>query len=278
MQYMELFSYSFIQNAFLAILLSSIAAGVVGSIIVSMRMVFLASSIAHAAYGGVGIALSTGLHVLPCTLLFSMLFGSCMAEVSYRSVKHKEIIIAVLWAFGMAFGILLMDITNPVTGDILGFLFGSVLTVSSQTLFYMTLLNGIILLTVWALYPYILAVAFDMSYSKTTAIPTRLMYHVIVLLIISTVVLLLYTVGLIIMLALITLPVGIGLFYARSLAMLMLLSTSICCVASILGLLLSWFFSLSSGASIVLVLTLLYACVYGFEMVRAKSKLAAPLS
>lgn len=261
---MELFSYSFIQHACIAIFLSSIAAGIVGSIIVSMRMVFLAGSIAHAAYGGVGIALSTGLSVLPSTLLFSMLFGSFMAEVSYRSIKHKDIIIAALWAFGMAFGIILMDITTPITGDILGFLFGSVLTVSSQTLLYMALLNAIIVITVWLFYPYILAVAFDISYSKTTTIPTRAIYHLIVLLTTSTVVSLLYTVGLIIMLALLTLPVGIALFYARSLASLMLISSLLCFIASIIGLMLSWFFGFSSGASIVLVLTLLYALNYCF--------------
>lgn len=261
---MELFSYSFIQHACIAIFLSSIAAGIVGSIIVSMRMVFLAGSIAHAAYGGVGIALSTGLSVLPSTLLFSMFFGSFMAEVSYRSIKHKDIIIAALWAFGMAFGIILMDITTPITGDILGFLFGSVLTVSSQTLLYMALLNAIIVITVWLFYPYILAVAFDISYSKTTTIPTRAIYHLIVLLTTSTVVSLLYTVGLIIMLALLTLPVGIALFYARSLASLMLISSLLCFIASIIGLMLSWFFGFSSGASIVLVLTLLYALNYCF--------------
>ena len=267
---MDFFSYSFIQNACLAILLSSIAAGIVGSIIVSMRMVFLAGSIAHAAYGGVGIALSTGVSVLPTTLLFSMLFGSFMAEVSYRSIKHKEIIIAALWAFGMAFGIILMDITTPVTGDILGFLFGSVLTVSSQTLLYMALLNIVIVGTVWLFYPYILAVAFDISYSKTTTIPTRAIYYVIVLLTTSTVVSLLYTVGLIIMLALITLPVGIALFYARSLATLMFISSFLCFIASIIGLMLSWFFGFSSGASIVLVLTLFYACNYCIHLFLAQ--------
>lgn len=262
---MEFFSYSFIQNAFIAILLSSIVAGMVGSIIVSMRMVFLAGSIAHAAYGGIGIALSTALPVLPVTLIFSMIFGGFMAEISYRSLKHKEIIIACLWAFGMAFGIILLDITTPVTGDILGFLFGSLLTVSSESLIYMTLLNIIILLAVSLLYPYILSVAFDISYSKTTSIPTRAIYYVIVLLIITTVVLLLHTVGLIIMLALITLPVGIALYYARSLAMLMLISSILCFIASVIGLLLSWFYSLSSGASIVIVLTLLYAFNYLFH-------------
>ena len=272
MQNMEFFSYSFIQNACIAILLSSIAAGIVGSIIASMRMIFLAGSIAHAAYGGVGIALSTGLNVLPVTLIFSMIFGSCMAEVSYRSIKHKEIIIAALWAFGMAFGIILMDITNPVTGDILGFLFGSVLTVSSQTLLYMAILNLIIVSVVWFLYPYILAVAFDISYSKTTAVPTRCIYYVIVILTTSTVVSLLYTVGLIIMLAILTLPVGIALFYARSLASLMLLSSLLCFIASSIGLFLSWFFGFSSGASIVLVLTIFYSLNYCLYSLFARKK------
>ena len=110
----EALSYEFMQNALLAGILVSFAAGVIGSLIVANRMVFLAGGIAHAAYGGIGIAIFTGIPIFLGTSIFAVIAALFMALVTINKRDNIDVFIGLIWAVGMAIGIILVDLTPGV--------------------------------------------------------------------------------------------------------------------------------------------------------------------
>ena len=120
----------FMQHALLAGLLASVACGVIGTLIAANRMLFLAGGVAHAAYGGVGLALFLSLPVLPVTLVFSITAALLMSSLAMKSKMGSETFIGALWAVGMAVGIILIDLTPGYRADLSTYLFGNILAVS----------------------------------------------------------------------------------------------------------------------------------------------------
>lgn len=135
----------FIQNAVLAGILASVACGVIGSLVVVNRQVFMAGGVAHAAYGGVGLAFFLGLPVLPCTVLFTALAALGMALASFGRAERSDALVGVMWAAGMALGIILMDLTPGYNVDLMSYLFGSILAVPTRDVWFMAGLDLVIL-------------------------------------------------------------------------------------------------------------------------------------
>ncbi len=131
---MSVLAYPFMQHAILAALLCSVACGIIGSLIILNRLSYMAGAVAHAAYGGIGIAFIAGLPVMPCALGFSLASSLMMAKTMIRdneivSAHTADTALSVLWAGGMALGIILINLSPGYAGDLMGFLFGSILAV-----------------------------------------------------------------------------------------------------------------------------------------------------
>ena len=153
---LDILSYEFIQNAIIAGILVSIASGIIGSLIVVNRMVFLAGGIAHTSYGGIGIAVYLGLPIFLGASIFAVLSALLMAYVTLNNKNRIDTFIGLIWAVGMAIGIIMIDLTDGYSVDLMSYLFGSILAVSSDDLYFMTILLFAIVTIVTFFMPYFL--------------------------------------------------------------------------------------------------------------------------
>jgi len=249
----EALSYEFMQNALIAGVLVSFAAGIIGSLIVANRMVFLAGGIAHAAYGGIGIAIFTGIPIFLGTSIFAVMAALFMALVTINKRDNIDVFIGLIWAVGMAIGIILVDLTPGYNVDLMSYLFGSILAVNRDDIYFMVGLLIIILLVLTFWYRDILAVSYDSEYAALSGINVKFFYTLILILSALTVVIAIKVVGLILVIALLTIPIYIAQNLSSSLYSMMFISGFIASFFTITGLWFSYSFDLTSGACIILV-------------------------
>jgi zinc transport system permease protein len=265
----ELLAYEFMQNAFIAGLLVSIASGVIGSLIVVNRMVFLAGGIAHASYGGIGIALYFSLPLFLGTSIFAVLVALFMAYITLHQRDKVDIFVGVIWAVGMALGILFIDMTPGYNVDLISYLFGSILAVDSSDIIYMQTLLVIILIALFVWYHEILSVSYDSEFATLRGINVGFFYTLILILSALSIVIAIKVVGLILVIALLTIPVYIAEKLSSSLYMMMLLSSFLAVMFTMIGLWLSYEYDLTSGATIIMVASCGLFLFLGFEKIKS---------
>jgi zinc transport system permease protein len=261
----EALGFSFMQHALLAGLLVSFAAGIIGSLIVVNRMVFLAGGIAHTSYGGIGLAVYFGLPIFLGASLFAVGAALLIAMLTLKKRHRIDTFIGLIWAVGMAIGVIFVDITPGYNVDLMSYLFGSILAVSSSDLYFMVTLLIIIVLFVTLRYRDILAVSYDSEYASLRGVNVRFFYTLILILSALTVVISIKVVGLILVIAMLTIPVYIAEKLSSSLFSMMFISGAIATLFTFVGLWLSYTFDLTSGASIILVSALSLGLFYLYE-------------
>ena len=258
----EILAYPFIRNALLASLLASPACGIVGTLVAHNRLTFLAGGVSHAAYGGIGIALYFHLPLMPCTLLFSLLASMLMGVIALRREERGEgatdAAIGVLWAAGMALGIILIELTPGYAGELMGFLFGSILAVPTEDLAAMAVFDGILFLTLFCFHQGLWALSLDREFAKARGLPVHALHLLLVGITAIAVVMLIRIVGLILVLALLTIPPILAGRFCRSFYPSMLLAGVFAFCFCLGGLALSWNANISSGASIIAVAAATY--------------------
>lgn len=252
---MEALSFDFMRQALLAGLLASIACGVIGSLVVVNRVVFVAGGISHAAYGGVGLAFFLGLPVLPVTIAFSLGVAAVMAAVTFGRRERADTVVGVLWAAGMAFGIILMDLTHGYNTDLMSFLFGSILAVPVSDLWIMAGLDAVLLAVVTLYYRGFMAMSFDPEFAGLRGVPVRALHLAMLAMIAVSIVMIIRVVGLILVIALLTIPPSLAERRCRSLGAMMATAGMYSALFCLAGLALSYGFDLTSGASIIAVAT-----------------------
>ena len=249
----EALQFEFIQHALLAGVLVSFAAGIIGSLIVVNRMVFLAGGIAHTSYGGIGLAVYFGLPIFLGASLFAVAAALLIAALTLKKRHRMDTFIGLIWAVGMAIGVIFVDLTPGYNVDLMSYLFGSILAVSTQDLYFMGGLLGIILFVVIFWYRDILAVSYDSEYAALRGVHVEFFYTLILILSALTVVIAIKVVGLILVIAMLTIPVYIAEKLSSSLFSMMFLSGTIATLFTLIGLWLSYTYDLTSGASIIIV-------------------------
>ena len=249
----EALQYEFIRNALAAGLLASLLCGIMGTLVVVNRIVFLSGGIAHAAYGGIGLAFYFGWPLLAGTIGFSLAAALVMGAVSLRARHRADTVIGVVWAVGMAVGIVLLDLTPGYNVDLMSYLFGSILTVPPADLWVMLIVGALIGGFVVCFYKDLLAISYDEEFARIRGVPIRALYFALIGLLTVTIVMVIRVVGLILVIALLTIPPFMVEKYARSLFQMMIGSSLLGAAFTICGLWLSYAFDLTSGASIILV-------------------------
>ena len=250
---LDVLQFEFMKNAFLAGLLASVACSVIGTFVVVNRLSFLSGGIAHAAYGGIGLAFFFGLPYIVGTLGFSLLTAMMMAAVTLKARHRSDTIIGVLWAVGMALGVILLDLTPGYNVDLMSFLFGSILAVPTLDLWFMLVLSGVILLTTGFYYNFLLALSYDQDFAQIRGVPVGFLYFLLLAMIALSVVMIIRVVGLILVLALLTIAPYIAENHSASLRTMIFLSFLLNCFFTTVGLWLSYTFNLTSGATIIMV-------------------------
>jgi len=249
----EALQYDFMRNALLAGLLVSISCGIIGSLVVVNRIVFISGGIAHAAFGGVGLGFFYGFSPFLGAAIFASGVSLIMGAVSLKSKHRADTIIGVLWAIGMAVGIILIDLTPGYHVDLMSYLFGSILAVPASDLWLMLPLDGFILLVVLLFYKEFVALSYDEEFAFVVGIPVKTLYLLLLGMTALSIVMIIQVVGLILVIALLTIPPYIAEKYTRSLGRMMVLSSILGVCFTLSGLWLSYVFDLTSGATIILV-------------------------
>jgi zinc transport system permease protein len=250
----EIFQYEFMQRALIAAVLVSIACGVVGTYVVIKRIVFLSGGISHAAFGGVGLGYFLGLNPVLVAIPFSILSAIGIGTINQKVKVSEDTAIGILWSVGMALGVIFINLTPGYAPDLFSYLFGNILTVANSDLFIMLLLDLIIIATVFLFQREFLAVSFDEEFSKVVGMHLDFIYMLLLSLVALSVVVLIKVVGVILIIALLSIPAAISKQVTYNIKKLMLLSVFIGIILTISGLLLSYIFNLASGATIILIL------------------------
>ena len=243
---------TFLQTALIAGLLASLGCGVIGSFVVVKRIAFLAGGIAHSVLGGMGAALYFGLDPLAGALVASVISALLIGWVRLRWKAQEDTLIGALWAIGMAVGILFISKTPGYSTDLMSYLFGNILLVPERELWFMAGLDAILLLVVGLFYRQFLAVAFDEEFARLRGVPVAFFYLLLLSLVAVTVVLLIQVVGLILVIALLTLPAATAGHYVHSLGRMMLVATLLGSLFTSTGLALSYAPDLPAGPTIIL--------------------------
>lgn len=258
---MEFLSYEFMRNALMAGLLASISCGVIGTYVVIKRIVFISGGIAHTAYGGIGLGYFLGINPMLGALGFTVLSAIGMGTVSDRWGERSDTLIGVMWAAGMALGVIFVSLSPGYTTDLMSYLFGNILVVPDMDIWLMAFLNLLILLTVFALYEDFKAISFDEEFARTAGLNTRILNLSLLVLIALTIVVLIRAVGIILVIALLTIPAATAGRFTSSLKHMMGLAILLGMFFTSGGLFLSYIFDLPSGATIILLASVIFLIV-----------------
>lgn len=253
--------FGFLQQALLAGLLASVGCAVMGSYVVLKRITFLAGGIAHAVLGGMGVAYYFGAAPLAGALVSAVAAALLIGWIRIHWHEQEDILIGALWAAGMALGLVFISRTPGYSVDLMSYLFGNILLVSAADLWLMAALDAVIVLVTVLWHRQLMAVCFDEEFARTRGVPVTFFYLLLLSLVALTVVLLIRVVGLILVIALLTIPAAIAVQFSQRLLRIMVLAGVLGAAFNVTGLALSYAPDLPAGASIVLVAAVAYIAV-----------------
>lgn len=264
----QVWQLDFMRNALLACVLVSIVAGVIGTLVVLNQIVFISGGIAHAAYGGVGIAYYLGFNPVLGAVGFSVLSSLAMGLVQRSQRQRADTLIGVMWAFGMAIGIIFLSMSPGYKADLMSYLFGSILAVSALDLWLTGVIVLFVLVFVGLFYRPLLAISFDETFSTVRNLKVSALYMAMILLIGLSVVIAMRVVGLILVIALLTIPAAIAGLFLRDMRKMMLLASGLSLALTLTGLLLAYALNLPAGAVIILTMVIAYLAALFLTAIR----------
>lgn len=270
-----LISFDFLTHALLGGLLASVACGIVGAFVVVRRIGYMAGGIAHAVLGGMGIAYYLGQPPMGGALISALIAAFIISAVSRHTAEHEDTIISALWAVGMATGVLFIAKTPGYNVDLMSYLFGNVLMISQQDLWFIAILDLSIIALTFLFYRQLVLVCFDDEFATIRGISVGAIHTLLLCMIALTVVILIQIVGLILVIAMLILPAASARLFSTSLAAMMLFAILLGGVLTTVGLGLSFTWDLPAGASTAVLSGATYLMALGAKKMwfrRAKSR------
>jgi zinc transport system permease protein len=249
----EFLQYEFMRNAIMAGILASVVCGIIGPFVVVNRIVFISGGISHAAFGGIGLGYLLKINPIWGAVFFSLASALSIGGISRWTNLRQDTAIGILWAIGMALGVIFISLSPGYAPDLFSYLFGNILTVPFSDILLMLALCSIIILVVSLLFKEFLAFSFDEEFAMVAGVPVGGLYLLLLCLIALTVVVLIRIVGIILVIALLTIPAAISARFTHNLKKMMMLSILLGIVFTFCGLWLSAVLNLASGATIILV-------------------------
>jgi zinc transport system permease protein len=253
-------NHSFMLNALLTGVLASIACGVVGTYVVTRRITYIAGGIAHCVLGGMGLARYlavvhgwTAVKPLHGAVAAALLASVLIGWVSLRAREREDTLIGAIWAIGMAVGIVFIARTPGYGEDLMGYLFGNILMVGRSDILMIAALDVLVVVIGSLFFNQFLAVCFDEEFARLRGVKVGFFYLLLLCLTGLTVVILVTVVGIVMVIALLTLPVAVAGQFTRTIRQTMILSSLLSVVFAVIGLNFSYSFDLPAGATIILV-------------------------
>jgi zinc transport system permease protein len=270
-QLTTLFELSFFRNALLAAVLASVACGIIGSYIVSRRIVFISGGITHASFGGIGMGYYMGFDPIFGAVIFGVMSALGIEFFTKKADLREDSAIAMLWALGMALGIIFIFLTPGYAPNLMSYLFGNILTVSQTDLLFLLGLTIFISGFFLFFYRMILFVAFDEEFALTNNAPVRLFNAILISLVALTIVLNIRVVGIILVMSLLTIPQAIANLFTTRFDRMIWYSIFFAFIGSIIGLIFSYLYDIPSGAAIIFALVVLWALIKTLMVIRTKA-------
>jgi len=265
---LEPFMYPFMVRGLLAAILVGVVCAVIGTYVVLRGMAFLGDALAHAILPGVAVGyLLQGGARRPLTvwaLAAAVLSALGIGAISRNSEIKEDTVIGIVFAGAFALGIALISAVRSYAVDLAHFLFGDVLGVQQQDLLITGVLGGLVVLTVVVFYKEFLVLSFDPILAATLRLPARLLDYLMMILIAVTIVISLQTVGVALMVAMLVTPAATAYLLTRQLPVMMILASTIGALSGVIGLMISYRFTIASGAAIVLVCTTIFLICFLF--------------
>ena len=266
----DLLQYAFFQNALLGSLLTAIACGIVGTYIVSRRLVFITGGITHTSFGGLGIGFYAGVNPILTALIFSVMSAFGVEWVSRKQGIREDSAIAGFWSLGMALGVIFIFLTPGFAPNLSAYLFGNILTISYTDILWIGVLATVLIIFFLLFHREILYVAFDNDFAVTQRLPVKLVEYTMMFFIAVTIVLSIRLVGIMLLMSMVTIPqITINLF-TSNFNKIILGSVVLGFLGCLAGLILSYFLNVPSGAFIILVLIIFFLVAKGLIFFRRK--------
>lgn len=269
---LEALQYEFMRNALMAGLLAAVACGIVGVYVVVKKIVFISGGIAHASFGGIGLGYFLGINPIIGALFFSLASGVAIGAITRRTRLAADTAIGILWALGMALGVMFIALTPGYAPDLMSYLFGSILTVPFSDILLMLVLVAVIIGIAVALYKEYLILSFDEEYGTAVGMPVGKLYFLLLAMIALTVVILIQIVGMILVIALLTFPAAMARQFTHNMKTMMLLAVFLGFLFIVGGLWLSYVLKLPSGATIVLLSGTILVVSLGLSRLRMRHR------
>ena len=273
MDILELLHYTFFQHALLGSLFASIACGIIGTYIVTRRLVFISGGITHASFGGIGLGLYADISPLLSAAIFSVLSSFGVEWLSKRKDMREDSAIAVFWTFGMAVGIIFSFLAPGFTPDLSAFLFGNILTITPTDILLLAILSILLILFFTLFLNPIICIAFDREFACSQRIPVALFEYILMMFIALTIVSCLRMVGIVLAISLLTLPQMTANLFTHSFKKIIWWSVIIGYAGCLGGLFISYKLQVPSGAAIIFFSILIHTfCKMGKSMYIYKQK------
>jgi len=273
----ELLQYAFFRNALSGSLFASIACGIIGTYVVSRRLVFISGGITHASFGGLGIGFYFSLPPLLSAMAFSVLSAFGIQWLSRRQGVREDSAIAVFWSLGMALGIILTFLSPGYSPNLSEYLFGNILTITQTDIAALVVLSLVLLLFFALFYHDIVSVSFDTEFAKTRRVPTQFIEYTMMLFIAVTIVLSIRLVGIVLLMSLITVPQMTANLFTVNYSKIILLSILFSFVGCVAGLFLSYYLNVPSGAFIIFVLIIMFFLAKAVQTLAKQNRPKSPL-
>lgn len=254
----SLLQYQFIVKGLLGALFASITAGLAGTYIVSRRMVFLSGGITHASFGGIGIGYFAGINPVIGAAIFGILSALGVEYLSVRQKIREDSAIGILWAFGMAAGIIFIYLTPGYTPNLMGYLFGSILTVTKADIIALGVMAVILILYFGIFYRTILYISYDEEYARTYSTYVNLFKYITTSLVALTIVLNIRMAGVVLVISLLTIPPNIAMIFTKRYHKIVIWSIAAGFAGTASGYIISYFAGIPVGATVIFTLVILW--------------------
>lgn len=254
----DILSYTFFQNALLGVLIVSIAAAIIGTYIVTRRMVFIAGGVTHACFGGLGLGYFLGTSPILMAGVFAVASSLGVEWLATKQHIREDSAIGVIWALGMALGTLFIFLTPGYVPELNSFLFGSILTITSTDLAMFGSFLLVLLAFFGLFYKQIVACAFDRDFARTQNLPVTAINCMMTVLVAVCIVMTIRLIGIMLLLTLFTMPQMIAEIFTRRFKPMMAMSVVASIVCSVCGLIGSYLLNVPASSTIVLMLIAVY--------------------
>ena len=255
---MEIFQYTFFQNALIGVLIVSVMSAMIGTYIITRRLMFITGGVTHACFGGLGIGYYLGVSPILMAGVFAVASSLGVEWLTNKQQVREDSAISVMWALGMAVGTLFIFLTPGYVPELNSFLFGNILTITKGDLLAFAIFTAIFLVFLCSCYRVIVSCAFDRDFARTMGQPVTLVNTIMTVAIAVCVVLTIRLIGIMLLMSLLSMPQMIAEVFTNRLKPMILISIGVSAVCSVAGLFVSYVIGVPASATIVLALVMVY--------------------